>query len=53
MYRKQGRYAEAEPLYLEALEMSRKLLGQEHPNTQTIENNLYKLRQNMKTKNPE
>ncbi|MEM6612503.1 MAG: tetratricopeptide repeat protein [Cyanobacteria bacterium P01_C01_bin.72] len=52
LYRKQGRYAEAEPFYLEALEMGRKLLGSEHPNTQTFENNLYELRQKMKTKNP-
>ena len=31
LYYSQGRYAEAEPLYVEALQMSKKLLGQEHP----------------------
>ncbi len=31
LYKSQGKYEEAEPLYLQALEMSRQLLGQQHP----------------------
>ncbi len=34
IYDNQGRYDEAESLYLQALEMRRKLLGDEHPYTQ-------------------
>ncbi len=36
----QGRYSEAEPFYLEALQMRKDLLGQEHPNVATSLNNL-------------
>ena len=31
LYHAQGRYSEAEPLYMLALEMRRRLLGLEHP----------------------
>jgi tetratricopeptide (TPR) repeat protein len=31
LYSSQGRYEEAEPLYLQALSMRQKLLGTEHP----------------------
>jgi tetratricopeptide (TPR) repeat protein len=40
LYFEQGRYAEAEPLFLQALELSKRLLGQENPNVATILNNL-------------
>ncbi|WP_414756479.1 CHAT domain-containing protein, partial [Anabaena sp. CCY 9910] len=35
-----GRYAEAEPLFHQALEMRKRLLGQEHPDVATSLNNL-------------
>ena len=38
--REQGRYGEAEPLYLEALAISKAELGQRHPNTASSLNNL-------------
>jgi tetratricopeptide (TPR) repeat protein len=40
LYLKQGRYDEAEPLYLEALEARKRLLGDDHPRTA---NTLYNL----------
>jgi tetratricopeptide (TPR) repeat protein len=40
LYDSQGRYAEAEPLYLQALELSKRLLGEDHPNVATSLNNL-------------
>ena len=40
LYEAQGRYEEAEPLYKKALEISEKVLGEEHPNTATSYNNL-------------
>ena len=39
-YNSQGRYGEAEPLYLEALAMMKQLLGEAHPNVATSLNNL-------------
>ncbi|MBD2486217.1 tetratricopeptide repeat protein [Aulosira sp. FACHB-615] len=39
-YRSQGRYSEAEPLYIQALALRRKLLGEEHPDVATSLNNL-------------
>jgi tetratricopeptide (TPR) repeat protein len=33
LYSKQGRYAEAEPLYLRTLEIRKRVLGEEHPDT--------------------
>ena len=41
----QGMYDEAEPLYREALEMDREMLGTGHPNTLTAINNLGQLLQ--------
>jgi tetratricopeptide (TPR) repeat protein len=35
LYYSQGRYAEAEPLYKQALEMAKKALGPEHPHVAT------------------
>ena len=40
LYQSQGRYEEAEPLYLQALKIRRKLLGEEHPSIATTLNNL-------------
>ena len=40
LYRAQGRYAEAEPLYKRALAISEKALGPEHPDVGTSLNNL-------------
>ncbi|HAA26957.1 MAG TPA: hypothetical protein DCE56_03795, partial [Cyanobacteria bacterium UBA8553] len=45
LYDSQGRFAEAEPLYLQALELSERVLGVHHPNTITIRKNLALLRQ--------
>ena len=40
LYKSQGRYAEAEPFYQQALEMRRELLGDRHPSVATSLNNL-------------
>ena len=40
LYTFQRRYEEAEPLYIEALKMSKQLLGENHPNVVTSLNNL-------------
>ncbi|OUL28469.1 tetratricopeptide repeat protein, partial [Nostoc sp. 106C] len=40
LYDSQGRYSEAEPLYLQALSLKRRLLGEEHPSVATSLNNL-------------
>jgi tetratricopeptide (TPR) repeat protein len=40
LYRSQGRYAEAEPLYRRALQITEQQLGAEHPDTATSLNNL-------------
>jgi tetratricopeptide (TPR) repeat protein len=40
---KQGRYAEAEPLYRQALQLRRSLLGEEHPDVAESLNNLASL----------
>ena len=43
LYYDQGRYEEAEPLYLQALEMCKKFLGDKHPNTQKVQENYHTL----------
>jgi tetratricopeptide (TPR) repeat protein len=43
LYRSQGRYSEAEPLFLQALEICRSQLGNDHPHTATSLNNLASL----------
>jgi tetratricopeptide (TPR) repeat protein len=40
LYDSQGRYEEAEPLYLDALAMKKRLLGEAHPAVATSLNNL-------------
>ncbi len=40
LYDNQGRYSEAEPLLQEALAMSKRVLGDEHPDVATSLNNL-------------
>ena len=45
LYQSQGRYAEAEPLYLQALAIAEQALGENHPATVKIRENLQTLRQ--------
>jgi len=45
LYYSQKRYEEAEPLLSQALELNKKLLGNEHPQTKIIRKNLEQLRQ--------
>jgi tetratricopeptide (TPR) repeat protein len=45
LYESQGKYSEAEPLYLDALAMSERTLGANHPNTITVWDNLRHLQQ--------
>jgi len=40
LYLYQGRYQDAEPLFIKALELSKRLLGEEHPSVATSYNNL-------------
>jgi tetratricopeptide (TPR) repeat protein len=46
-YKSQGRYSEAEPLYLDALAMSERTQGTNHPNTIIFRNNLQILQQQL------
>ncbi|MDE5104694.1 MAG: tetratricopeptide repeat protein, partial [Trichodesmium sp. St19_bin2] len=39
LYNSQGKYEAAEPLYLQALKILKQSLGEEHPNTQTVQKN--------------
>ncbi|WP_341275514.1 tetratricopeptide repeat protein [Microcystis flos-aquae] len=45
LYHSQGRYAEAEPLYQQALDIAEQALGENHPNTIIFRENLQTLRQ--------
>jgi tetratricopeptide (TPR) repeat protein len=40
LYQAQGRYDKAEPLYVEALELTKRILGENHPDITAILNNL-------------
>jgi Tfp pilus assembly protein PilF len=39
LYKSQGKYAEAEPLYVRALAILINVLGEKHPDTQTVLSN--------------
>ena len=39
LYRSQGKYADAEPLYQRALNILEEALGLKHPNTRTVREN--------------
>ena len=43
LYFVQGRYAEAEPLFKETLEIMERVLGVEHPNTKVARDNYQRL----------
>jgi tetratricopeptide (TPR) repeat protein len=45
LYHNQGRYSEAEPLYLDALAIFERVLGTDHTNTITVWDNLRHLQQ--------
>jgi len=47
LYYSQGKYSEAELLYLDALAMFERVLGTNHPNTITVRNNLQFLQQQL------
>ncbi len=51
LYDSQGRYGQAEPLYLQALELKERVLGVNHPSTVTTRENLAILRQERSTDN--
>ena len=46
LYKNQGRYSEAEPLYQQALELYKRLLGEEHPYVASSLHNLAALYDN-------
>jgi hypothetical protein len=48
----QGRYSEAEPLYVQALELKERVLGVNHPSTITTRENLAILRQERSLPSP-
>ncbi|NCR10924.1 MAG: tetratricopeptide repeat protein [Microcystis aeruginosa LG13-11] len=43
LYQSQGRYPEAEPLYLEAINIATQVLGENHPHTQTFYQNYLRM----------
>ncbi|EPF18252.1 tetratricopeptide repeat protein [Microcystis aeruginosa] len=45
LYQSQGRYEEAEPLHQQALDIAEQALGENHPTTVKIRENLQTLRQ--------
>ncbi len=45
LYKSQGRYTEAEPLYLQALAIVDQVLGDNHPTTVKIRENLQMMQQ--------
>jgi hypothetical protein len=48
LYESQGRYSEAEPLYLRSLAIAEQRLGINHPRTVTVRDNLQQLREEIK-----
>jgi Tetratricopeptide repeat len=49
LYESQGKYSEAEPLYLRSLEILMQKLGQDHPNTQSVMSSLMMLKLQIST----
>ena len=49
LYKSQGKYAQAEPLYVRALAIYEQQLGTEHPTTQSIQANYIILQEAMKS----
>jgi len=47
LYYSQGKYNEAEPLYVECLEKRKSVLGEAHPSTLTTSRNLVSLQKKM------
>ncbi|MBU7582639.1 MAG: tetratricopeptide repeat protein, partial [Nostoc sp. TH1S01] len=47
LYKSQGRYPEAEPLYIQALDICERRLGANHHDTVTTRNNLAYLRDSL------
>ncbi|MDB9349358.1 tetratricopeptide repeat protein, partial [Nodularia spumigena] len=47
LYYSQGRYDEAEPLYLQAFKIRQQVFGVDHPKTVTVRENLDNLRANL------
>ena len=47
LYRDQGKYEQAEPLYQHALSINERALGPQHPTTQTIRANYTRLLRTM------
>jgi hypothetical protein len=45
LYEFQGRYGEAEPLYVRSLAICEAVFGINHPNTQVVRQNLHLLQQ--------
>nr|NCR19565.1 tetratricopeptide repeat protein [Microcystis aeruginosa LL13-03]NCR68996.1 tetratricopeptide repeat protein [Microcystis aeruginosa LL11-07] len=43
LYQSQGSYPEAEPLYLEAINIATQVLGENHPHTQTFYQNYLRM----------
>ncbi|MEO1428735.1 MAG: tetratricopeptide repeat protein [Cyanobacteria bacterium J06632_19] len=39
LYSNQGKYDEAKPLFIQAVEIAERVLGESHPDTVTIRNN--------------
>jgi tetratricopeptide (TPR) repeat protein len=50
LYRAQGKYVQAEPLYQRALTICEQQLGPDHPDTATIQENYAELLKNMRRK---
>lgn len=53
LYKKQSRYAEAEPLYLRALQIHKKVLGDEHPEVATTAINVAALYDSLGEEHPD
>ena len=49
LYSSQGKYAEAEPLYLQSLAIAEQALGKNHPNTIIFRENLQMMRQHQQS----